>query len=272
MGGLSGASGLSGVSGIAGATTGISDADALDFISRVETADGQTLESGVRTAIEAFIVGCKADASPNAGVSNFQAIEASCLLMGARTLGGALVPLKGAAPTNFNFVSGDYSRSLGLLGNGVDKYLSSNRNQTADPQNNKHLAVFRSVAATNDAGLIGGSPPVAGLSHLYTGLGSFFVRLNSSGAFGVTLTTHPGAVFYGASRQNSAGFSVRIGQTSYSHSAASSTPVSDTIRIFFGQGFTNARLSYYSIGNAVDLTLLENRVIALRNAIAAALP
>jgi hypothetical protein len=68
------------------------DADAQAYITAVETADGQALETGVRDAINAFVVGCKAD-----GIWN--AIKASCILAGARTLTGALVPLVGTAPT-----------------------------------------------------------------------------------------------------------------------------------------------------------------------------
>ncbi|NBN88588.1 MAG: hypothetical protein EBV32_05835, partial [Proteobacteria bacterium] len=76
------------------------DADANAYIAAVETADGQALEGDTRAAITAFVVGCKAD-----GIWN--AIKASCILAGARTLSGALVPLIGTAPTNNNFVSGD---------------------------------------------------------------------------------------------------------------------------------------------------------------------
>jgi len=66
------------------------------YIAAVEAADGQALESGVKTAITNFVAGCRAD-----GIWN--AIKASCILAGARTLSGALVPLVGTAPTNFNF-------------------------------------------------------------------------------------------------------------------------------------------------------------------------
>jgi hypothetical protein len=69
------------------------------------------LEIGVQSAYNDFVVGCKAD-----GI--WDAIKASCILAGARTLSGSLTPLKGAAPTNFNFVSGDYNRKTGLVGNG----------------------------------------------------------------------------------------------------------------------------------------------------------
>ena len=94
------------------------DPDAASYIAAVEAADGQALEEGVKQAIDGFVTGCKAD-----GV--WDALKASCILAGARTLNGALVPLAGDAPTNFNFVSTDYDRVTGLKGDGSTKYLNS---------------------------------------------------------------------------------------------------------------------------------------------------
>jgi len=54
------------------------DADARQYIINVEEQDGQPLESGVRAAINDFVVGCKTD-----GI--WDAIKASCILAGART-------------------------------------------------------------------------------------------------------------------------------------------------------------------------------------------
>jgi hypothetical protein len=122
--------------------------EALAYIAAVEAADGETLEDGVKFAYNSFIKGCKAD-----GI--WDAIKASCILAGARTLDGALVPLVGTAPTNYNFDSGDYDREAGLLGNGSTKYLDSNRNNNADPQNSKHLAVYAAVGAGQNNALIG---------------------------------------------------------------------------------------------------------------------
>ena len=91
----------------------VSDPDAQTYLRAVETADalGLPLEQGVQQAVNQFVIGCKAD-----GIWN--AIKASCILAGARTLAGALVPLVGTAPTNVGpFVSGtDYNRKTGLVG------------------------------------------------------------------------------------------------------------------------------------------------------------
>jgi hypothetical protein len=62
------------------------DEDAGNYIQAVETADAQALEPATRKAINNFVIGCKQD-----GI--WEAIKASCILAGARTLDGALVPL-----------------------------------------------------------------------------------------------------------------------------------------------------------------------------------
>jgi hypothetical protein len=119
------------------------DTDAQAYITAVETADGAALEEGVKTAINNFVVDCKAD-----GI--WSAIKASCILAGARTLNGALVPLAGTAPTNFNFVSGDYNRKTGLVGDGISKYLNSNRANNADPPR----IAFYSIGESLDLALL----------------------------------------------------------------------------------------------------------------------
>ncbi len=64
------------------------DEDAGNYIQAVEASDGQALAGSTTKAINNFVIGCKQD-----GIWN--AIKASCILAGARTLAGALVPLVG---------------------------------------------------------------------------------------------------------------------------------------------------------------------------------
>ena len=119
------------------------DEDAGNYIQAVETADAQALEPATRKAINNFVIGCKQD-----GI--WTAIKASCILAGARTLAGALVPLVGAAPTNNGFIGigTDYVRKTGLVGNGSTKYLDSNRNNNTDPRDSNHNSIFISTAGT----------------------------------------------------------------------------------------------------------------------------
>jgi hypothetical protein len=102
------------------------DPDAKAYLDAVETADTQALEAAVRKVVDDFVKGLKAD-----GI--WSVIKAACILAGARTLTGALTPLVGSAPTNIsgNFVSGDYNRETGLVGNASNKVINTNIQDTA---------------------------------------------------------------------------------------------------------------------------------------------
>ena len=245
------------------------DPDAQSYITAVEAADGQALEVGVKDAINDFVIGCKAD-----GIWN--AIKASCILAGARTLAGALVPLVGTAPTNFNFVAGDYNRETGLVGDGSTKYLDSNRNNNADPQNNHHLAAYSSSI---QSGILSGGrfdPSGEGAKLLSNGVFRSLPDTDRGESFGSTVAGS--ATFVGLSRSSGTQYTARIGSQSSTISSNSTTP--DDVNLFiFAQStggvagvFTSSRLAFYSIGESLDLALLDARVTALVSAIAAAIP
>ena len=247
------------------------DADAQAYITAVETTDGQALETGVRDAINAFVVGCKAD-----GI--WTAIKACCILAGARTRLGALTPLVGAAPTSFNFVDADYNRETGLVGNASTKYLDSNRNNNADPQNSNHNSIFISTAGTGvsiyaGAGVTSSETGVNNLGRTTSpSLNMFFRnRFTSSLQFGNADATG----FVGTSRSSSANFLARVGGQDSTATAASQSPYNGNWCVFAGTGGsfkTNARIAFYSIGESLTLALLDARVTTLINAIAAAIP
>jgi hypothetical protein len=257
---------------ITGRQVDAADADARAYLAAVEAADTQTLEPAVRLAVDAFVVGCKAD-----GIWN--AIKASCILAGARTLAGALVPLVGTAPTNVGglFVSGDYNRKTGLVGDGSTKYLDSNRNNNADPQNNHHLGAFASSIQSNIA---------LGTRQGGVGNGGRFVALNifrdvpstdTFQSFGSALAGD--STFYGTSRSSSSQYVARIGGAGSTIASTSTTPVSGNLFVFAQnsmgvgpQSHTASRFAFYSIGESLDLALLDARVTTLINAFAAAIP
>lgn len=245
------------------------DPNALAYIAAVEAADGQTLEAGVKTAINTFVAGCKSD-------SIWSAIKASCILAGARTLNGALVPLVGSAPTNNLFVSGDYSRTLGLLGDGSTKNLLSNRNNTADPQNSKHISVYCTSGSSRDTTrfMIGSGAGVGG-TILSTDNNSLRARVNYLIAPpNISTGTTPITGFFGADRALGTEFNYRFSSTSAIVLNASTTPRSDNIAIFSNPSsvsHSNARISFYSIGESIDLALLDARVTSLMSNILSAL-
>ena len=235
------------------------DADATAYLAAVQAADGQVLEPAVRLAVNSFIKGCKAD-----GI--WPAIKASCILAGARTLAGALVPLVGPTPTNNNFVAGDYNRKTGLVGDGSTKYLDSNRNNNADPQNNQHNAVWASSVAT---GLAIASNPVSAIGASGFGLGARKSR-NAAAVSGISMQIG----LCGISRSASADYNYRVGGANNLSVQVSQTPSAGSL-IILGDGagaYGNHRLAFYSIGESLDLALLDARVTTLINAFAAAIP
>jgi hypothetical protein len=161
------------------------DEDAGNYIQAVETADAQALEPATRKAINNFVIGCKQD-----GI--WTAIKASCILSGARTLAGALVPL---APVNNTTVA--TSSATGLI--------SASRSAS-------NLTTWRVSSST----------------------GTFSTASVTDNTFGSII------VF------------ARRDATIITHS--------------------NARLAFYSIGESLDLALLDARVTDLINAFAVTIP
>lgn len=240
------------------------DPDATAYIANVETADGQSLEEDIKTAINNFFVSAKAN-------GYFSAIKTGCILAGAKTLSGALTPLiSGNTPTSFNFVGGDYDRINGLSGDG-SKYINTGRSTSADALNNIHMSVW---AHTRDNGnnryIDGDSDNLTIVGNNSTG---FRARVGSG-----NLNTHGtlAAVpcLIGVSRNNSSSYDWRIGTESGTQSETStSVNVSDynIFSVSSGAFATSATIAFYSIGESLDLSLLSTDVNQLISDISAAL-
>jgi hypothetical protein len=217
------------------------------------------------TSIDNFIVGCKSD-----GI--WDAIKACCILGAWDNLSGALYPLKGAAPTNVGglFVAGDYNRKTGLVGNGTTKYLDSNRNNNADPQNNKHLSLYFGASETTGISI--------GRNNLDYSLIGQSAIINAASTDFVVIRTLPSTGFAGASRNNSSNFVTRAGNNTLTNTSASTSVSSGNVFVFCrnnngpADNFSNARLAFYSIGESLDLALLDARVTALITAFGVAIP
>jgi hypothetical protein len=249
------------------------DSDARAYIAAVEAADGQALESSVKNAINTFVVGLKAD-----GIWN--SIDASCIMAGARTVAGAIIPLRGNAPTNNNFVIGDYSRTLGLLGDGSTKSLSTGYvSNTFFQQNNHHLSVYVTSAPTSSATtkvFLGNSSAVNS---------RVFIAKNASDQFSARLASLSTAVnvtgqgtttgFKGGARSSPTAVIARSAQTNTSTSITSGAIAAGlNISVFAGgaSSLCDARMSFYSMGDNLDLALLDTRVTTLMADISSALP
>lgn len=254
------------------------DADASAYIDAVEAADGQALETATRYAINDFVIGCKQD-----GI--WGAIKASCILAGARTLAGALVPLAGTAPDKYGTEAGwNYNRETGLQGNGTDNYLDSNRANDADPESNVHIGYYATTLVANGttAFLIGSSAAsandslhIASTSNTSPNSHIFRCRQDSANTNSVANQQLGLAAL---NRSSSSSYTFRNGgvTTSFSSIVAGTTTFSHYV---FGMNQagtlilpTAARLSFYSIGESLDLALLDARVTDLMTAIGAAIP
>jgi hypothetical protein len=254
------------------------DEDAGNYIQAVETADAQALEPATRKAINNFVIGCKQD-----GI--WTAIKASCILAGARTLAGALVPLVGTAPTNFNFVAGDYNRKTGLVGDGSTKYLNSNRAENQETGSNAHVSVF---VTTPESRISVNSFHLGALSAAFRGTGITQASDNNTYSYvqsDFTFLTPVRASansLYGARRsQVGEPIILRIAGNNYSRNVQSNIFVSPSLLNYFifasnnngpAASFANSRLAFYSIGESLDLALLDARVTDLINAFAVTIP
>jgi len=238
------------------------DADALDYLSRMATADGAGVETGVAVAVDAFFRDTKA-----AGV--FDALKGCCILAGARTLAGALVPVVGDAPTNVadGFVEGDYSRTAGLTGDGTS-YLDSGRAGDADPLNDKHIAAYvaSGITIANARVLGAGQGAGGGNTEIYRdSSGNMFCRVHCT--TGITIASAGNATgFTGASRASSSSFTFRINDSDTTQSHTSNVFPANPLTIFAGNSsgtvtqFSDATLAFYSIGTSLSLEDLDTAV------------
>jgi hypothetical protein len=254
------------------------DSEALAWVQALETLDGQALESGVRNAINAFVVGCKADQSPNAGVSNWQALEHFQLYRGPRTLPAALYTPKGPAVTNVGFTLSNYTRKTHLQG-GSPRYINLNRGASSDGQNNASMWIWVNQAATTNTTRYIGAQNSAGISRIMDQTGTIVGNVNS---LATNYTGPPGSGqrtgFIGVSRASASQFTMRYNSTDFTVTSASVSPISLNYFLFARNnngtpdGHTDAGVSAAASGKAVNLALMEARVATLLAAIAAAIP
>ena len=246
------------------------DTQAQAYITAVETADGQALETATRDAINAFVVGCKTD-----GI--WAAFQQCGILCGARTQAGALIPLikpsGNSNPLQQGTVNGwTYNRKTGLAGNGVNNYVDTNYIIPSGNQNNCHASIYKTTAVAG-----GGNPYYIGTAT--SEFGSIFA-IGSAGAYPLgSVTAGSSAIGLSAfSRANSSSASfIRPGSSAVSISNSSSTVPSASVYLNVinnngspGTQWSSAPLAFYSIGTDINLGLLSTRVTDLINAINAA--
>jgi hypothetical protein len=247
------------------------DPDAQAYITAVEAADAQELEVGVKDAINAFVKGCKAD-----GI--WSAIKACCILAGARTQAGALTPLVGPAPTLLGTAGGwTYNRKTGIKGNGTNNGIDSNRASNQDPQDSAHVAFYIGTIGTGATFFDNATATTARLTFYDTG--SFGRGLINTTTASTSLGVPTGG-FVGFNRSASNAWQSRVNGTTTARTMTSSPTTSGTIvfqanrNVSTGvlQGLRTDTVPFISVGESIDLALLDARVTTLINAFAAVIP
>jgi len=251
------------------------DADAAAYIAAVEAADADVLEEAVKTALNAFVVGCKAD-------GNWDAITMCIIMRGVRTLAGCKVPLKGSAPTDSTasnpvFEEADYTRATGLKSNGTTTTGKSFDvgAHTDLAQNNVHRCAFCQGSESNSRAYFGSSASNSNASKVRIGTGSTTTSMGSrchtdtlGSAPAHAVVTRVG--FHLLQRQNSTEYEYITDNESFTHSGASVAPASGTLQIYRDvSGVTTARLSFYSHGTYIpNSSAYKTRVNTLLTALA----
>ena len=229
------------------------DSDAQTYFSAIATA-GSTISDTNKAAVNAFVVGCKAD-----GI--WSAINVFCFLAGPDDLTGALIPLVGRAPTNVGMPTGNYDRIAGILGVGsTSNYINTNYNNNESAQDDMHLFTYKHTdpISTGSQGFIGTARSVVGSSMIRRSGGSTYQF--TSNAQSVTSYSGNSLGGLGVSRASSTVVQVCNGGVVSSRTLSSETPYNQLYQVFGGPGATNAVLSCYSIGSSIDLALLSARM------------
>lgn len=244
------------------------DTDAQNWITAIETADGQALETTTKDAYNAFIVGLKADAQ----WSLFQLLV---VLAGARTQAGALKAAIGPAQTGINLPTAGYNRRLGQQGDGTG-YIDTGLRLNQLALNNSSMGLWVASAATSGVGYMGRDDTASntGETAIYRNSSTLTGRHQSSSVITAS-AANTTTGFIGMSRGSSSSLSFRAGGSTQglSYSSAGTSTSANTILVFSRDtsagSRTNGRVAFYWAGQNLNLALLEARVSTLISAIAA---
>ena len=166
-----------------------------------------------------------------------------------------------------------------MKGDGSTKYLDSNRDVLSDPVALSHISVYQTQTHSggNFGCYIGSSEsPSTQTQIAYRESDNQLVFRSCDFDLNPYFITT--ADFIGLSRSSNSSKVLRNGGVTSSHSVASVTPtVSRNFFVFAQNNATpvipcNARLSFYSIGESLDLEKLDTRVSNLITAIGASIP
>lgn len=190
--------------------------------------------------------------------------KAMCLFVGGKYQ-NCYVPIKRGMPTPkpFNFVAADWNRVDGLKG-GSTKYIDSNRNNNADPQNDQSVGAFLTERVNNNGAILQGGRVESGTSSIASStLDGGRIRLHnrSSSASNHNSSTGDTKAYVAMSRGSPDNFIARSESVNQTVSTSSQPPVDRNFLVLARHNEANTgvdyfgihRLALYHIGEATDL-------------------
>jgi len=234
------------------------DSDAWLWIIATEKADANYLEEGVKKAMNQYVLDLKSN-------NIWGDFGTHAVLMGARTLAGSLVDIKNPSLswTNNNFVSGDYNRTTGLLGNASTKYLDSNYDNDLAGQNDCAMWVYAHTKSSTTSHNYGGFSDGTSAVRIRGGGGASDIRHNSRSTTNITDNGGNAVGLIGQTRSASTGYTARGNQADESETETS--VASSTGDVFFfcsndsgaASNYSSARLQAGCFGTAHSLSAAE---------------
>ena len=238
--------------------------EAQNYFDRLDTA-GDTTYTTYKQPLANYI-----DSLVSLGGAYWDTMLSSTSFVGVG-IQGVTVPLRDGmtVATNNNFVAGDLNQLTGLKGNASSKYINTGVNATDLSQNDTSISVYVTTPAITDNKYYAGAFSGADILSLWGPATSSRIDIFSTSPFTAGAKTTGG--LYGGTRTGAAAQEMRVNQTNYPSSKASTAPVSAALSVFATSGIahTDARFATYHAGPALNLATLEGLQATLISEIAA---
>ena len=246
------------------------DPDAQNYINRVELADGASLETAVKDAMNQLFLDLKAN-------SLWTPLVYVLPGSGPQTLAGGLVPLQDTGASG-SFGTVNWDRKTGFS-------CSANTTAVTLPAS----LTEQTVGSQDDVSMSAWITQTSGVNTYYCGANNMEFRRATtrnaqfrcrSATGNSTGTSSDSTGFRGISRSGSTNYTRRINGSSTTVTQASSTPPAVSFRLFRSpppgarnpiQTPVNTKIAWFQIGTALDLAALQAVVTTYRNAINAAI-
>ena len=253
------------------------DSRVANWISRVETADGATLPTAYKDAVNALILTLDEQASPNAGVSNLAALKQLIIPAGPATMAGCMVPFLSSMPaaTAVGTAGGwDIIRTQGARGNGTNNYINLGLGVSAVTVTNRshggwfaldNTAGSRMMITNRDASNVG--------TVFFDQVNTTTIRYQNGGNLLSASTPATTAGFFGCSRVNTGQVILKIpGSAS---SAIADAPPSDNSAANYqalaaglrNLSYSRHRCGVVYVGNAVNMDTFNTAVTTFMSTI-----